>query len=213
MPPSLLRLSTPTDLNLLPNFGHPFPSQVDIKLFFSISIFRFFFFLIFFGGVLSFFLFFLVASALFFCFFFFFGRLCPVFFFGVRRREESNFVPVLAWGPKGGCPKPEKVGARRVRTEGWRPKGGGLKGGGPKGGGFKISLFLPLSPQIFVIFFSLWWSSRGIVAAVQGCGAHEMHVWASLWPAQNARLGFSGGHFARAPRRRETLKLFLGLNG
>ena len=107
MPSSLLWLSTPSDLNLLPKFGHPFPPEVDIELFFF--FFRFFFFfhflLNFFWCGFFFFLFFLVASALVFLFLLLFLVACALFFLeGRSGAPEPNFVPVLAWGPKGGCP-------------------------------------------------------------------------------------------------------------
>ena len=181
-----------------PKIWSPFPPEVDIELFFSFFRFRFsfFFFLIFFGWVLFFS--FWSPVPLFFCFFFFFGRLCPVFFLGRSDAPEPNFVPVLAWGPKGGCPKPEKVGARRVGAEGWKPEGWRPEGWER----FKISLFVTLSRRKFSLFSSLYGGLLVELWPRFKAVAHPKSTFGLLW-----------GHFVRAPRRGDTLKLFAGLNG
>ena len=52
------------------------------------------------------------------------------------------------------------------------------KGGAPKGGGPKMSLFFPSSSPIFVLFLSLWGSSRGILVVFEAPGPSNVHVWA-----------------------------------
>ena len=143
--------------------------------------FSFFFCLFFFGGVLFFFLFWSPVP-LFFCFFFFFGRLCPVFFWGEKRGARTKLCASFGVGSKGWVPNTSKSarpkgGSRIVEDQVWRPEGWGPEGWG----GSKYRFFHPLPPQMFVICFSLWGSSRGIF----GRGSR-------LWPTQNARLGFSG---------------------
>ena len=58
-------------------------------------------------------------------------------------------------------PNPEKVGARRVGAR-WGPKHGARRVGGPK-----FSRFFPSPDAKFVLFFSLWVSSRGILVVLR----------------------------------------------
>ena len=211
VPPSLLRLSTLSDLNLLPKFGHPSLPRLTLNFSFLFLFFRFSFFSSYFFWRGSFFFSVLFGrQCLFFCFFFFFGRLCPVFFGervghrnqtlcqfwrGVQRvgaQNQKKWAPE-GWGPKGGS-----------------PKGGGLKGGGPKGGWFKISFFLTLSRRKFSLYSSLsggllveLWPRFGCGPPTFGllCGPPKIHVWASL------------GSFCASSEEEGDAKLFKGLNG
>ena len=66
------------------------------------------------------------------------------------------------------CEGPRSVGAETQKKGGWA-EGWGARRVGPEGGRPKISrFFFPLSRLHFRGFLSLWGSSLGIVAAVQG---------------------------------------------
>ena len=68
-------------------------------------------------------------------------------------------------------------------------------------GGSKYFFFVTLSANVRYVLLSLGGLLVEFLAAVQGGGPPKIDVWASLVS------------FWRAPRRRETLKLFKGLNG
>ena len=76
-------------------------------------------------------------------------------------------------GVEGGGAKPRKGGS---------PKGGAPQGGAPKGGGgpkFR-AFFFPSPTPIFILFFSLWGSSRGILVVFEAPGRSNVRVWSSL---------------------------------
>ena len=178
-----------------PQIWSPLPSpRLTLNCYFVIFLFFFsaYFFL---AG--SFFLFWSPVP-LFFCLFFFFGRLCPVLVLGEVCCPNQTVCQCWRVCPKGVCPIPVKVRARRLGAELWKTKFGGLKGGGPKGGEVQNIAFFTLSRRKCSLFASL---SGGLLveflAAVQGCGPPKMHVWASL------------GSCCASPEE-ETLKLFKG---
>ena len=93
-----------------------------------------------------------------------------------RRGGDPNLEK--GWGGKHSARKfgPEGWGPEGWGPERWGPKGGAetvgperVKGGGKKGGGPKISrFFFPSPAPIFILFFSLWGSSR-VFFSLSGC--------------------------------------------
>ena len=88
-------------------------------------------------------------------------------------------------GPRGVGPRPRKsYGPKDWGRKGGGPKGralqrGGSKGGGPKTGGPKFRGFFPSPAPIFVLFLSLWGSSRGILVVFEAPGPLNVHVSSS----------------------------------
>ena len=88
---------------------------------------------------------------------------------------EKGWEPE-GWGPEGWGPKSRKkvrarrVGARRV---------GCSKGGGPEGWPAQnFALFFSSPTPIFILFFSLWGSSRGILVVFWSVGPSNVLVFA-----------------------------------
>ena len=105
-------------------------------------------------------------------------------------------------------PNPEKVVARRVGAKGLGPEGWAAQVCGPEGWGAKFRVFFPSPAPIFILFFPLCGSSRGILVVFEAPGRSNVHIWSSLvvrvepWRPQSRRRGFT-----RQPENSKRAKL------